>query len=366
VKKGVTFLFLLVFMTSACISDASVKSIQIETLEGEARQTDILDSPEKVDPTQTPIPVLDATPEKVNTAVITPEPERTTEPSTPTLTQQPTNTVEPSEESGEKNPPATETKYPQEWMNMPVVPEVSQRAKDIYQRGLERGNDPHAFSKVGDCQNITTYFLALFEKPDRYQLGEEYGYLQATIDHFKGSFGRESLAVEGGLNIAAVQSPLRADPSQCKPTESPLACEIRSHDPSIVIISFEEWWHNKPAEEYGNHLRSIIEYVISQGAVPIVATKADNLEGDHSINKVIVEVAQEYEIPLWNFWRAAHALPGHGLRDDGFHLTPSNGGCYEYDNTACLKSGWPIRNLTALQAIYAVWQGVSTDIQNVE
>ena len=352
-------------MTSACISDVGMKSIHLETLEEETRQTDIVEELGTVDPTQSPAAVSDTAPEKVNTAVNTPVPERTTVPSTPTLTNKPANTTEPSGESGEKTLQATETKYPQEWMNMPVVPEVSERAKDIYRRGLERGNDPHAFSKVGDCQNITTYYLSMFENPDRYHLGEEYSYLQPTIDHFEGSFGRESLAVEGGLNIAAVQSPLRADPSQCKSTESPLACEIRRHNPSIVIISFEEWWHNKPAEMYASHLRTIVEYAISQGVVPIVATKADNLEGDHGINKVIVEIAQEYDIPLWNFWRAAHALPGHGLKDDGFHLT-GGADCNQFDNPVCLDYSRPVRNLTALQAIYAVWQGVSINTQNVE
>ena len=38
------------------------------------------------------------------------------------------------------------------WMNLPLVPTgVSDRAREIYQRGLVMGNNSNAFSKVGDC-----------------------------------------------------------------------------------------------------------------------------------------------------------------------------------------------------------------------
>ena len=40
-----------------------------------------------------------------------------------------------------------------------------------YRRGLAMGRNPRVFSKIGDCQNITTYFLADFENPDKYRLG---------------------------------------------------------------------------------------------------------------------------------------------------------------------------------------------------
>ena len=51
---------------------------------------------------------------------------------------------------------------PEDWQNWPVVPTVSAVARAIYEAGLEKGTDPDHFSKVGDCQNITTYFLAPF------------------------------------------------------------------------------------------------------------------------------------------------------------------------------------------------------------
>jgi hypothetical protein len=245
-----------------------------------------------------------------------------------------------------------------DWMTLPVIPSISQNAKSIYQRGLAMGNDSHAFSKVGDCQSISTYFLSYFDMPGFYDLGS-YSSLQQTIDWYAGSFSRDSLAVKGGFNAAAILSPLRADPQQCKPDENPIQCEFRLHHPSVVIISLEEWWAGHP-ENYESYMRQILDYTIEQGVLPIIATKADNLEGNHLINQTIAKLANEYDIPLWNFWLAVQTLPNHGLiannssgEVDMFHLTHSEG-YYFYNVSANTQSGWSIRNLTALQALDAV------------
>ncbi len=242
---------------------------------------------------------------------------------------------------------------PDAWMTAPITPTISETARQIFVQGQALGRDPHAFSKVGDCQSITTYFLANFDTPGLYRLGS-YSDLQATIDWFPGSFARESLSVKGGLNAAAMLSPFRADPKQCQAGETPLACEYRLHNPSIAIISLEEWWEGAP-EKYEIYMRQIIEYTIQQGIVPILGTKADNLEGDHFINATIYRLAWEYDIPLWNFWASVQHLTTHGLVDDGFHLTHVNN--FYFDKRT--RSGWTMRNLTALVALDAVQKALN-------
>jgi hypothetical protein len=247
-------------------------------------------------------------------------------------------------------------------MDMPVIPVVSENARQIYQRGLEMGNDPQAFSKVGDCQNVPSYFMAVFDgSPEYYRLGE-FEHLQDTIDWFSGSYARESSAVRGGYNGAALLNPLMANREVCEKNEGPLACELRQNRPSIAIISLETWWSKKPAEKYEQYLRPVIEYTIDHGTVPILTTKADNLEGDNSINAKIVELAWEYDIPLWNFWKAAQPLPNHGLGKDNFHLTYAKN---YFDDPRRMMSGWPMRNLTALQALDSVWRGVA-EVENTQ
>lgn len=245
------------------------------------------------------------------------------------------------------------------WMQIPAVPvSVSDAMRGVYQRGIESGNDPTHFSIIGDCQNVSSYFLSTFDKPGDYSLGSEYAYLQPTIDFYQGSFSRVSLAVKGGFNAAAVISPLRADPEACNPNESPLDCELRTWKPSIVFVSMETWWSQKPAEEYDKYMRKVLDRIIEFGAVPIIATKADNLEGGHAINNAIAQLAYEYEIPLWNYWAAVQPLPDQGLSDDRFHLTFARN---FFDDPKRMLNAWPWRNLTALQSLDAVHKALNAE-----
>jgi hypothetical protein len=263
-------------------------------------------------------------------------------------TVRPAVTIAVPEQTATPKPPLEESA----WMDMPAVPTgVSARAREIYELGLEMGNDPARFSVIGDCQNVSSYFLSVFDQPGEFSLGEEYDDLQPTIDYYQGSFSRTSLAVKGGFNAAAVISPLRADPKACNKGESPLDCELRVWNPSVVFVSMETWWSEKPAEEYDKYMRRVIDRIIETGAVPIIATKADNLEGDHSINATVAQIAYDYDIPLWNFWAAVQPLPNHGLWEDGFHLTFARN---FFDDPARMKSAWPWRNLTALQTLDVV------------
>ncbi len=85
---------------------------------------------------------------------------------------------------------------PQNWMEWPVVPLLSERVKEIYQAGIASGNQPNAFSKVGDCGSTPSWFLGDFDRGPRfYNLGD-YTYLQTVIDYYQGSFGRSR---SGGL-----------------------------------------------------------------------------------------------------------------------------------------------------------------------
>ena len=253
---------------------------------------------------------------------------------------------------------------PEQWQDWPVIPSVSAHARTIYQKALAAGSDPHRFSKVGDCQNIISFFLAAFDHPGEYVLGDKYSDLQPVIDYFAGSWGRESQAVRGGFNVAAVLTAFQADPKACNPSETPLACELRLFKPSMALVSMETWWAGKKAGDYEKYLRQVVDYAISQNVLPILATKADNLEGDNSINLAIARVAYDYDLPLWNWWRAAQPLPYHGLQADNFHLTHDPNSAADpllyrrLSDPLAQTFAWPVRNITALQVLDAVRKAV--------
>lgn len=236
---------------------------------------------------------------------------------------------------------------PDDWRDWPVVPSVTAGAIQIYQRGQAMGLDLHAFSKVGDCQSIKAAFMGYFDDPTRYNLGS-YPYLQDTIDNFKGHFNTDGQAVRGGANAAWELSPLWADPHACLPGENPLQCELRITRPIIVIVRMEIWWNGRTTAQYEILMRQILDTIIAHGAVPVLATKADNMEGDNSINLTTAKLADEYDIPLWNFWAAVQSLPAHGMEtnpphNDGFHIS---------------TTAWSVQSFTALQALDSVWKGL--------
>ena len=293
--------------------------------------------------------------QNANQPAATPTPVDTPVPSTPTAAASPT--VLPSATPTVPASSTQDTRLPPErWQEWPVIPDqISPRTVAIYQAGLSLGNDPHAFSKIGDCESTPTWFMGPFDgKPTDYSLGA-YTYLQPVIVAFHGSFGRTSLAAGRGFSAANALAALWADRKVCEPTETPLACEVRLQRPSfaLIMLGTNDVYHQDTFEK---NMRAILDFLVQKGVVPILATKADNLEGDQAINATIARLAYEYDIPLWNFWLAVQPLPDHGLQSDGSHLTWA--GPY-FDDPARMKSAWPWRNLTGLQVLEAVWRGVN-------
>src|SRR5512145_65976 len=203
----------------------------------------------------------------------------------------------------------------EDWQSLPVIPVVSQTARELYRGGQMAGNDPHAFSKVGDGEIAAAWFFTVFDLgPDHYDLGP-YKNLTSAIEQFDGSFGRIGMATRRGFDTERILDPARRDRELCKRDESPLTCELRLHQPAFAILSLgtNQVWQ---PEEFEQGMRQILDILISKNVVPILSTKGDNLEGDHRINRTIACLAQEYDLPLWNFWSAIQPLPNHGLQPD--------------------------------------------------
>ncbi len=228
------------------------------------------------------------------------------------------------------------------WGQASIIPEVSTRAKNIYQRGLLMGNDSHHYSVAGDCQSVPEVFLGIFEG-DRYRLSEQDQPLAETIANFKGQFSRDGVAVKRGFGITSILDPTWSEPGICQPDEMPLECEFRVNKPSILFINMGTNWKNSTAEAYEKYLREVVDYSIEHGVLPILSSKLDNVEGDHSINVVTASVAHDYDVPYWNLWLAADGLPNHGLDSDPEKYFSVDA---QY-----------LREISGLRALNAVWRG---------
>jgi hypothetical protein len=280
-----------------------------------------------------------------------------TQQTTPEPLPPPTNTSQPVTIQVNTEVPITPNPIScDDWQTWPVIPALSRNMHELYELGQAAGNNPRAFSKIGDGEISAAWFFTVFDLGgDHYDLGP-YQNLLPVIEHFDGSFERIGMAAKRGFNTNLILDDSATDLALCESGESPLSCELRLHRPAFAILSLgtNQAWRR---DEFEIGMRQILDILLSKNVVPILSTKGDILEGDHSINRTIACLAQEYDVPLWNFWSAIQQLPNHGLQPDLEHLTY---GINDFDNAAAIQSAWTLRNLTALQALDAVWRAVAS------
>jgi hypothetical protein len=166
------------------------------------------------------------------------------------------------------------------------------------------------------------------------------------------------MAALGGFNTTKVLDPANAR-SDCQGGESPLACEYRLNQPSVALILLgtgdQHSWQG-----FETRYRQIIEYTINHGIVPVLITKADDLESRDNtaspgyLNDIIRRLSAEYDVPLLDLRLAVNSLPSRGLLPDGFHYNlPPDGLAADFTGDHLLY-GYPMRNLTALLILDAL------------
>lgn len=279
----------------------------------------------------------------------------------------------PGDDNGANNP-ANNAPLPsgQGDLGLPFVPRITggirAAMRAVYVQGLSMGNNPHVFSKVGDCQTDHWAFMKVFGWGN-YDLGQ-YGSLQSVIDYFKvsprdgvgNSFDAQSLASHNGFNSSAVRESQWADPNVCQPDEKPLACEYRLNKPSVAIIMFGTAdVLVMDGVQYRRFMRNIIEDTIERGIIPVLSTFPENpavAEKSRQFNQIVLALGREYSAPVMNLADALRPLPNWGLDADGIHLTLAPNDASGFLTPDNLQYGYTMRNLIVLQTLDAVWRGI--------
>jgi uncharacterized protein YraI len=257
-----------------------------------------------------------------------------------------------------------------------VVTGVSSHSRQIFLDGRAKGNSAYTFTRVGDSITASPYFLTGIGSAG-YSLGQ-YGYLQGAINFFSGPNGRganpfaaASIAARNGWSTESVLSPGLADPGVCRSGETPLECEYRLVKPSVALIMFgTNDSGGMPSGTFAANLSRIVEISINMGVIPVLSTippKHYNSATDGRVpefNQIIISTARTYDVPLWNYWSVMSQLPGEGLAGDGVHPSIPPSGLSVVLDANNLQYGYAVRNLTALQVLYTLWQQVLYDGNN--
>ncbi len=264
---------------------------------------------------------------------------------------------------------------------IPVLPTVTETTRQIYTRGQAAGRNAHVLSKVGDCMTASTNFLMPFSISGGYSLGA-YAPLQWVIDYFgqltphgddagQSALSFPGLATTTGFTTVSVQDPIWADPAVCGANESSLACEYRVSNPAYALIMFgtnDTTFFE--AGSFNTYLRQIIDQTIAADIVPVLYTFPERPEFPEKsllFNQIIVSIAQEYDLPLINLYRALADLPDKGINlADPIHLSSpidDNAGNFTPEN---LERGYTLRNLITLQALDVLITGLTEDAATPE
>lgn len=235
--------------------------------------------------------------------------------------------------------------------------------RDIYLRGQAAGNNRNAFTKVGDSMSVNVESYDAIGR-GLAQLGG-YASLQRVIEFFTtsgfNSFTHSSVAAGPGWTTTMVLDPAFLNSAVCKELESPLECELDRIKPSVALIQLgtnDLQYLN--VDQFGYNMDRIVEIAIGRGVIPVIATipyREGFGEKVDQFNAVIKEVASRRGVPLWDVKTVFDGLPNRGISADGIHPSLPPAGYADtanFANQEALRSGYTVRNLSALQILERV------------
>jgi hypothetical protein len=235
----------------------------------------------------------------------------------------------------------------------------SAQSNDIFLKGQELGNLPDSFSKVGDSITVNRAFLQPFGK-GVYDISA-YPELQMALDFFNTDADHPTTSFTQGTRAAGVGWTTRnlLEPDTdflCGRGDLRLTCEYRNAKSSFALIMIgTNDVVSMPVERYEENLRRIMDISVTYGVIPVLSTiPPQRLHEDtvRDFNLRIIEIAQDYHTPVWNYWLGLQSLPGNGMSQDGIHpsMPPSNAGTTIFTEEF-LEYGYTLRNLMALNVL---------------
>jgi len=247
--------------------------------------------------------------------------------------------------------------------------------RSVYKIGVEAGNRPEVFAKVGDSITKSKYFQK--DIGCSVEVLGNYQSLAPTIKFFRGtafppayttawcgkanSFSRDSLIAANGWTAAEPLTTFANPLSACPPPDdNPLRCEFRLLKPSIALIMLgTNDLEGDDSGKFRTNLTLVVQETMLTGVVPVLSTippRLDNPTMGRRVapyNKIIQEVADTLQVPLWNYWLSLHGsgIIHQGMDAKGIHPNVFNISDSAIFTATGLRYGFNQRNLTSVQVL---------------
>jgi hypothetical protein len=248
---------------------------------------------------------------------------------------------------------------------IPIIPEVSAAMHAVYALGQEHGNDSHTVTKVGDSLSAGDGYLTVMSS-DNYDLNP-YDYLEETFLYFRDSLAEPSVSAQIGMSSFVIFDPMWANAELCEGNESPLECEYRRKQPAIAMIMFgPNDVRAMDTETYTEQMSQIVEDTLELGIIPVLSTFSCDPDEEFfwqsiNFNLALIDIANEYQVPLINLWAAARVLPNYGLDEDRIHLLTSGFDHLYYPTGHEAWYGVSLQNLLALRTWYEIYTALDME-----
>ncbi len=232
----------------------------------------------------------------------------------------------------------------------------------IFATGQNLGLRHDVFAQVGDRIPTDPAFLDDLGDVSLVQWDTYQADLEATLQTFlpagdeQNNFTRISLAANANWQVANLLMPEWADPGLCQPGEAPVMCEYRTTQAAYALISVGR--NDSDLTAFRQNLQSVVEASINAGVVPVLVTLPGSPENTLQHNIVVVEVADAFNVPVWNLWLLLRDLPEYGVTPDGF-LTNAGPGQTAIFAPDYLAYGANQANLSVLQLLKSLTEVVS-------
>lgn len=278
---------------------------------------------------------------------------------------------------------------------LPIIPTINAalktRLQAILADGQIKGNRPNVFAKTGDSitysfeylhgigcgvETLATYTdltttIAYFRStafPEAYAVAREGDRETTHCPPTSNAFNRVSAAAVVGWGAQNALEPVNTTVHpECNSGEIALDCELRLLKPAILLVMFGTNHIGIGLDtNFQTNLTLVVDRAIAAGVIPVVSTIPPRLDQPNGVpltpfvdeaNRQIIEVAEDRQIPLWNYWRALQdpTMVNQGLKTDNVH--PNTFG-WDFNlpgsvdfSAEGLRYGYNQRNLTALQLL---------------
>lgn len=212
-----------------------------------------------------------------------------------------------------------------------ILPDMGAIADDlrpVYQNGGKRAD---VFVVVGGREASQDTFLRPFGDGE-YTLRNDGENVRSIIEWYSASDLNSFAQVGSAIipDISAADLANNANPASnpsCEGGETQLACEVRLTQAAVVVIGigYRDARGGTDPEQFRGSLQTLVNTALDNGAIPVLMTPypfAGEEDLMRPIAEIIIEVANDNNIPVLNVWRLMNETTDGGVSGNAPTVSP--------------------------------------------